>query len=208
MGPQSRFMSLVETWTNILVGIGIQTAANAVFIPLLFVGATMQAKPLFWLVVIMTGLSQIRSYGLRRIFEFVRTRRTPPDFQHIIEEIAAERWRQITGEGFSLSHDDEHVDGELAKAAAAYALIASFSPSKRRAIFDRNNDGEGRALGSELSRDEARQIRATVIQEIWPATWSDSWLKPSTKRRDLIKSAAMSIAEIGRLDRLERRTAR
>lgn len=200
MGPQSRFMSLVESWTNILVGIGIQTAANAVFIPLLFVGATMQARPLFWLVVIMTVLSQIRSYGLRRLFEYFRVRRTPPSFQYIIEEIAAERWRQITGEGFTLSHDDAHVDGELARAAAAYALIASFAPSKRTAIFSRTQ-AEGDA------EKELRYIRSSLFNEIWPATWSESWLKPTTRRRDLIKAAAMLVAEIGRLDRATARFA-
>ena len=36
--------------------------------------------------------------------------------------IAAERQRQIAKEGWDFSHDDEHTDGELAQAAACYAL--------------------------------------------------------------------------------------
>jgi hypothetical protein len=39
----------------------------------------------------------------------------------ITGEIFAERSRQIVDEGFTLEHDDEHVDGDLAVAAAAYA---------------------------------------------------------------------------------------
>jgi hypothetical protein len=42
-----------------------------------------------------------------------------------IEAIAAERRRQIEAEGWSAAHDDQHVNGELAGAAAAYALLRS-----------------------------------------------------------------------------------
>lgn len=35
----------------------------------------------------------------------------------------------------------------------------------------------------------------------WP--WEASWWKPTTPRRDLIKAAALIVAEIERLDRLE-----
>lgn len=38
-----------------------------------------------------------------------------------IEDIAAERQRQIEVEGWSPEHDDEHTNGELADAAACYA---------------------------------------------------------------------------------------
>ena len=39
-----------------------------------------------------------------------------------IELIAEERQRQIDEEGWTAEHDDEHEGGELADAAAAYAL--------------------------------------------------------------------------------------
>lgn len=39
----------------------------------------------------------------------------------VIAEIAAERRRQIDVEGWTPEHDDEHVDGQMAHAAAAYA---------------------------------------------------------------------------------------
>lgn len=35
----------------------------------------------------------------------------------------------------------------------------------------------------------------------WP--WASTWWKPSTPRRDLVKAAALIIAEIDRLDRAE-----
>lgn len=43
-----------------------------------------------------------------------------------IELIAEERQRQIEKEGWSNSHDDNHKHGELARAAAAYALPKAF----------------------------------------------------------------------------------
>lgn len=39
-----------------------------------------------------------------------------------IDDIAAERGRQMRVEGWSSSHDDEHDDGSLGTAAACYAL--------------------------------------------------------------------------------------
>lgn len=39
-------------------------------------------------------------------------------------DVLAERHRQITSEGWTPEHDDEHVDGQIAEAAAAYAYYA------------------------------------------------------------------------------------
>ena len=36
--------------------------------------------------------------------------------------ILNERVRQINKEGYSYEHDDEHIDGEIAMAAAAYTI--------------------------------------------------------------------------------------
>lgn len=41
--------------------------------------------------------------------------------QEILWRVADERKRQISGEGYTLAHDDEHVAGEIADAAAVYA---------------------------------------------------------------------------------------
>ena|SRR3972149_10136269 len=37
--------------------------------------------------------------------------------------IAEERQRQIDVEGWTAEHDDQHKEGEMARAAAAYALV-------------------------------------------------------------------------------------
>lgn len=39
-----------------------------------------------------------------------------------IKDIADERQRQIESEGWTPEHDDEHDNGDLAKAAACYAV--------------------------------------------------------------------------------------
>ncbi|MFD1189688.1 hypothetical protein [Phenylobacterium conjunctum] len=92
----------------------------------------------------------------------------------VIEEIAAERRRQIEVEGWTPEHDDEHTAGELADAAAVYATT--------RRIADERG-------------------RLTDVGHWWP--WCLSWFKPQGRRRDLIKAAALIVAEIERLDRQE-----
>lgn len=37
--------------------------------------------------------------------------------------------------------------------------------------------------------------------DMWPKAWGFHWFKPTTPRRDLIKAAALIVAEIERLDR-------
>lgn len=94
-----------------------------------------------------------------------------------VEDVLAERKRQIEQEGFTPAHDDIHVQGELAAAGACYALNAATS-------------GEGGATPAFLSRH-------------WP--WHTEWWKPTSKRRDLVKAAALIIAEIEKMDRHDAR---
>lgn len=91
----------------------------------------------------------------------------------VIDEIAAERRRQIGEEGWTPEHDDEHRTGEMAQAAACYALRAT-------PLLD-------------------------LAHDAWP--WSDAWWKPKDLRHDLIRAAALIVAEIERLDRLPREGA-
>lgn len=88
----------------------------------------------------------------------------------VVDEIAAERKRQVEAEGWSARHDDQHEEGELALAAMCYA-----APDWLREFFT-NND---------------------IF--IWP--WDLTWWKPKNLRRDLIRAAALIVAEIERLDR-------
>ena len=105
---------------------------------------------------------------------------TPPDpsreaREAVIEEVAAERHRQKSVEGWTPGHDDEHEDGELAFGAAAYAIAGQ-------------------------SAKNAVDSQAKRAYSLWP--WSASWWKPTTHRRNLIKAAALIVAEIERIDRL------
>lgn len=96
------------------------------------------------------------------------------------ELIADERMRQITTEGYSLRHDDEHDDGGLIRAAIAYAMHAeSF----------------------------ARPSPVIGWFAWWP--WQRIDWKPSpTPIRDLVKAGALIAAEIDRLQRFEREVDR
>lgn len=50
---------------------------------------------------------------------------------------------------------------------------------------------------SELA--DAAACYATNDRTLWP--WSAEWWKPTTRRRDLVRAAALILAEIERLDR-------
>ncbi|MCT5155666.1 hypothetical protein LZL32_05080, partial [Pseudomonas aeruginosa] len=88
-------------------------------------------------------------------------------------DVQAERRRQIEAEGWTPEHDDEHSHGQMARAAACYALAGSSAP----------NDGTA----------------ALLVSLAWP--WDEQWWKPTSARRDLVKACALALAEIERLDR-------
>lgn len=94
----------------------------------------------------------------------------------VIEEIAAERARQISAEGWTQEHDDEHNKGQLAAAASCYAANACLAVSEPANTYDGMNPPSA-----------------------WP--WSLRWWKPRGARRDLVRAAALIVAEIERLDR-------
>jgi len=84
--------------------------------------------------------------------------------------VLTERQRQVSGEGWTEEHDDQHHAGELADAAACYAA------------------------GARVFRPDGERIRG-----LWPWSWSD-W-KPKDPRANLVRAAALLLAEIERLDR-------
>lgn len=103
----------------------------------------------------------------------------------VIEEIAAERKRQIEAEGWNAAHDDEHRRGELARAAACYAM----------------NVGIGQGFVPIMGKERAEAaMRSCPANEQWP--WASAWWKPKSPRRDLVRAAALLVAEIERIDRL------
>jgi len=82
--------------------------------------------------------------------------------------VLAERQRQITAEGWTPEHDDHHTYGEIADAAACYALWAGGTAPHNFAQW-------------------------------WP--WDREWLKFGSPREMLVKSGALILAEIERIDR-------
>lgn len=65
-GPQSKRASLIEAWTNIVIGFSINYAANLLLLPL--VGAELTAGNNFWLGWTYTAVSILRQYAIRRWF--------------------------------------------------------------------------------------------------------------------------------------------
>lgn len=82
--------------------------------------------------------------------------------------IAAERARQITVEGYTPEHDDEHSSGDLELAGGEYLINA----------------------GSH-SRDH---FPAGQPADLWP--WSSGDWKPTTRVRDGVKGCALGVAGI------------
>lgn len=102
----------------------------------------------------------------------------------IADEIIAERRRQIEAEGFDNRHDDAATRGTIAMAASVYASRAA----------KHARDG-GQAKTRRFYDDDGAPAE-------WP--WGDAWWKPKNVRRDLIRAAALIVAEIERLDRAAR----
>jgi len=95
-------------------------------------------------------------------------------------DVIAERRRQIEAEGWTSWHDDQHHRGEMAMAAACYA-------HPERVFIARQLAGRGYET-------------YTNYRDAWP--WADEWWKPKSRRHDLIRAAALILAEIERLDRI------
>lgn len=105
----------------------------------------------------------------------------------VIDEIAAERRRQIENENWTSEHDDSHDRGQMARAAAVYAYTSTLIP-------DEIKKHERALWGSTAGM-------FSVLAWLWP--WSASWFKPKNPRRDLVRAGALIVAEIERLDRAE-----
>lgn len=101
----------------------------------------------------------------------------------ICDEVLYERKRQVVVEGYSRLHDDEeHCYGELALAAASYALIAVTA----------------------YAQEDIREPIFSAIRSVWPFV---ERIKPKTARSDLVRAAALIVAEVERIDRAENKKA-
>jgi hypothetical protein len=107
-------------------------------------------------------------------------------------DVLIERARQMSVEGWTFEHDDEHVDGSLALAAVCYAL-----PFTQRYMEERSFERDvGRTAGEPIIIHDK-----VSVPGFWPQSWHGGWWKPRGRRRDLVRAAALLIAEIERLDR-------
>lgn len=122
--------------------------------------------------------------------------RTP----RILHEIHLERARQVDKKGYSVEQDMRFEWNELARGAAAYCLAQAA----------RNYKGTPRShVHLTLGEDESGKTRVTVripmdvlAHELWPFDVDDTF-KPHSHRRNLIKAAAMIVAELEAIDRRE-----
>jgi hypothetical protein len=101
------------------------------------------------------------------------------NYSKAIDDVVSERLRQIESEGFTAEHDDQHQNWELARAGACYATVATYKEKTRK--------------------DAAKR---TFAPGTWP--WALAWWKPRDRRRDLVRAAALIIAQIEVMDRADR----
>ncbi|WP_200888318.1 hypothetical protein [Burkholderia pseudomallei] len=99
-------------------------------------------------------------------------------------DMLAERRRQVEAEGWTPKHDDEHDKGEMARAAACYALHAGSCFAWRADAYQSAKPHEGNPAAQ---------------NSLWP--WDMKWWKPKDPRRDLVRAGALILAELERLDR-------
>ena len=66
-------MSLLEALANVAVGYSVAVATQLLVFPLFGLQATLAQN--LWIGATFTGVSLIRSYALRRVFEALRVRR-------------------------------------------------------------------------------------------------------------------------------------
>jgi hypothetical protein len=102
-----------------------------------------------------------------------------------IDDIAAERKRQIDVEGWNTKHDDEHDDRSLAMAAALYA-----SPRDDLVVIELNPDG-------------VKWIDPWPWYEIYGKRSAWDKRKKHDQRRRLVVAGALILAEIERIDRAQ-----
>ena len=176
---QSRATSLLKSTISTAVGFIVALGANALVLPLF--GFSPNLSQNLAITCIYTVISVARGYLLERAFEAMGWR---TKMSAAATAILAERQSQITQEGWSESHDDDHAIGELAQAGASYALYAA------RQLHNSWASPAG----------DVYALRGLPYKDVWP--WSDSWWKPADFRRNLIKAGALNLAELEKFDRL------
>lgn len=114
-----------------------------------------------------------------KAWQAAKSQAVPEGF--VIKDVINERQRQINQEFYSTENDDEYKQNELLRAAVCYAE----NVVRRGWVFDSN-------FGPDVYQEEE-------VPDLWP--WDIDFWKPKNPRRDLVRAAALLIAEIERIDR-------
>jgi hypothetical protein len=96
---------------------------------------------------------------------------------NILYQIAEERRRQVEDLALSTEEDDGATQGQLARMASGYAF------------------------GSTVYADLGQGLKPGSAPDFWPH--GRAYYNPEDPRSDLIRAAALIVAEIERLDRAE-----
>lgn len=172
---QSLLASWIETIASTATGFAISLALQ--YAVCWWYALPLQIHDNLAIIGIFTVASLLRGLAWRRLMEKLHVRRPLSPF---MQAAIAERFRQVEVEGWSTDHDDTHQAGELARAGAGYAMQAEIW---------------------ELFPTSAA-TSPPFVPSFWP--WARGWWKPAGFRRDLVKAAALIIAEGERFDRSKR----
>jgi hypothetical protein len=116
------------------------------------------------------------------VAKLAELQRLAREVETVLDEIAAERKRQISQEGFTHRHDEAYLRGELLMAAVSYIGNA----------WVHVQDG----ASADTQKSENFVLNAPSG---WP--WAEQDWNPKTVRIDLIRAAALIVAGIEALDR-------
>lgn len=132
---------------------------------------------------IKTSVRRLGHMAKRAIENLTVAPTEPAALTEAVQDVLAERRAQVQSKGYDASHDDEHVNDEIAAYAALYAM-----PEGAR-DWDASMQGYAETLGEALLPND--------------------WTMPDfgdDRRVQLVKAGALILAEIERLDRAAART--
>jgi hypothetical protein len=135
-----------------------------------------------------------------------------PTTSKAVADVITERARQVQDFGWTPNHDDQYSKGELAGAAACYALkdtsypYRDFNPKPKYAAVVEAREIAEKSMGTlrktlALMREQEEAVHGPRPPRWFP--WDRSWWRPGSRRRNLVKAAALLIAEIELLDRTD-----
>lgn len=154
-----------------------QSLLNAYALANVTLGEALYALDLVVNKMNVPGLTGQRAFAIDVLKRAEQSETQTPEPTAAARDVLAERQRQVETERWSHEHDDNYTDGELAKAAAGYAMHA-----------------------------HADQVwKKYHLPDGWP--WHPTWFKAREPRHMLVKAGALILAEIERLDRAEPKPA-